>query len=96
MFGDRTGYEASCNEIIINYYIDDLDDNIIIQTGKIIMDSWKEKLKEKYPKYQFSIILSFNKGYCTIRFHKIREDEDRWLESDLDKYENEAIIVEEI
>lgn len=96
MFGDKTGYEASCNEIRINNYIDCLDDVTVIQFGKIIMDAWKYKLKSEYPKYKFCIILSINKGYGIIRFHVIREDESQWLTNDLDEYADESIIVQEV
>ncbi|NOW04336.1 hypothetical protein [Clostridium beijerinckii] len=96
MFGDRTGYEASCNEIRINDYINYSDEGTVIQLGKLILNAWKDKLKTEYPEYNFCIIFSFSNGFGTMRFHVIREDESRWLESDLNKYKDEAIIVEEI
>lgn len=95
MFGDRTGYEASCNEIRINDYIDYSDEFAVIQLGQIIMDIWKYKLKTEYPKYRFCIILSFNEGYVTLRCHVVRENESLWLKDNLDEYEDDAIIVQE-
>ncbi|WP_297422750.1 hypothetical protein [Clostridium sp.] len=53
MFGDRTEYEASCNEIRINDYINYSDESTIIQLGKLIINTWKDKLKTEYPKYNF-------------------------------------------
>lgn len=95
MFRDRTGYEASCNEIRINDYIDYSDEVAVLQLAEIIMDTWKYKLKTEYPKYKFCIILSFSKGYVTMRFHVIRENESSWLKADLDEYKDEAIMVQE-
>lgn len=92
---DRTGYEASRNEIRINDYIDYSDEVAVLQLAEIIMDTWKYKLKTQYPQYRFCIILSFSKGYATMRFHVIRENESQWLDADLDKYKNAAIMVEE-
>lgn len=95
MFRDRTGYEASCNEIRINDYIDYSDEVAVLQLAEIIMDTWKFKLKTEYPQYRFCIILSFSEGYATMRFHVIRENESSWLKTDLDEYKDEAIMVQE-
>lgn len=95
MFGDKTGYEASCNEIRINDYIDNSDEFAIIKLAKIIMESWKYQLIAKYPKNKFCIILSFCEGYTTLRCHVIRKNESSWLKGDLDEYSDEAIIVQE-
>lgn len=95
MFRDRTGYEASCNEIRINDYIDYSEEVAVLQLAEIIMDTWKYKLKTEYPQYGFCIILSFSEGYVTMRFHVIRENESSWLKADLDEYKDEAIMVQE-
>lgn len=95
MFGDRTGYEASCNEIRINDYIDYSDEFAVIQLAKIIMDTWKYKLKSEFSKYRFCIILSFSEGYATLRCHSVRENECSWLKDDIDEYKDSAIIVQE-
>ena len=95
MFRDRTGYEASCNEIRINDYIDYSDEVAVLQLAEIIMDTWKYKLKTDYPQYRFWIILSFSEGYVTMRFHVIRENERSWLKADLDEYTDEALMVQE-
>lgn len=95
MFGDRTGYEVSCNEIRINDYIDYSDEFAVIQLAEIIMDTWKYKLKSEFPKYRFCIILSFSEGYATLRCHAVRENEGSWLKGDIDEYKDSAIIVQE-
>ncbi|GAA0086292.1 hypothetical protein UT300007_27310 [Clostridium sp. CTA-7] len=95
MFTDRTGYEASCNEIRINDYIDYSNEVAVLQLAEIIMDTWEYKLKTEYPQYKFCIILSFSEGYVTMRFHVVRENESSWLKADLDEYKDEAIMVKE-
>jgi hypothetical protein len=95
MFRDRTGYEASCNEIRINDYIDYSSEVAVLRLAEIIMDTWKYKLKTEYPQYRFCIILSFSESYATMRFHVIREEESSWLKTDLDEYKDEAIMVQE-
>ncbi|WP_460263628.1 hypothetical protein [Clostridium sporogenes] len=96
MYGDRTGYEASCNEIRINDYVDFYDDYNILSLSKVIIQAWKYKLKTEYPGYKFLIILAYREGYATLRFHIFREDEGTWLLNDLNVYKEEAILVEEV
>lgn len=95
MFGDRTGYEASCNEIRVNDYIDYCTEFAVIQLTEIIMDTWKYKLKSEFPKYKFCIMFSLSEGYATLRFHVIRENEGSWLKNDIEEYEDSAILVQE-
>jgi hypothetical protein len=95
-FKDKTGYEASCNEIRINDYVDYYSDEVaLLQLAEIIMTAWEYKLRTAYPQYKFCMILSFNDGYATMRFHIIRENENPWLKADLNGYKNEAIMVKE-
>ncbi|AVQ47802.1 hypothetical protein C7M60_18785 [Clostridium botulinum] len=96
MCGDRTGYEASCNEIRINDYVDVYDDYNILSLSKVIIQAWKYKLKTEYPEYKFLIILAYREGYATLRFHVFRENEGTWLVNDLNAYKEEAILVEEV
>ena len=93
--GDRTGYEAGCNEVRINDYIDYCDKISVLELGQIIMETWKYKLKTEYPQYNFCIILAFREGYVTMRFHVIRENENSWLTPDLDEYKDEAIMIQQ-
>jgi hypothetical protein len=92
--GNKTGYEASCNELRINDYLDDnkTQDDILIYGLRILHD-WKDKLKRDYVNQKFVLILSFDKTYVTLRFHKKREGEN-WLNSDLGKYQESILIME--
>ena len=94
IFGDRVGYEASCNEIRINDYIISGSFNSIIKLSFKIIEILKDKLKSKYPNDKFCIIFSSDKEVVTLRFYKIRKDEKTWLnEEDLEKYTEEALMV---
>ena len=42
MFQDRTGYEASCNEVRLNDYIDCSDEMGVLKTAEIIMKVWEK------------------------------------------------------
>lgn len=95
MFQDRTGYEASCNEIRINDYIDCTDEMGVLKTAEVVMKVWEKNLVAEYPQYRFCIILSFSEGYATLRFHMIRENEKSWLKSDLETYKDEALMIRE-
>lgn len=95
MFQDRTGYEASCNEIRINDYVDCPDEIAILKTAIIIMNVWKNRLLLEYSKYKFCLILSFSDGYATLRFHVLRKNEHPWLKKDIEEYIDTALLVQE-
>lgn len=93
-FGDRVGYEASRNEIRVNDYIIEGSFNSIVRLSFKIIEILKYKLKLRYPNDKFCIVFSSDKEYVTLRFYKIRENENSWLnEKDLDRYVDEAIMV---
>lgn len=93
-FGDRVGYEASRNEIRVNDYIIEGSFNSIVKLSFKIIEILKYKLKLRYPNDKFCIVFSSDKEYVTLRFYKIRENENSWLnEKDLDRYVDEAIMV---
>lgn len=98
VYGDITGYEFSCNEIRINDYIDYREDQsiCILRFALQLQKSWALKIKSEYPEYNFSFILSYDNEYVTLRFHKIRIEEEHYLSLDLNSYTDEAILVIDI
>ena len=93
-FGDKVGYESSCNEIRINDYIISGSFNSIVKLSFKIIEILKDRLTSKYPNDKFCIIFSSDNKYVTLRFYKIRKYEKTWLnEKDLDKYKQEAIMI---
>ena len=96
MFQDRTGYEASCNEIRINDYIECDDEIATLKTAMIVMNVWKNYLLREYAQYKFCLILSCSEGYATIRFHVLRDNEHPWLKGDIEEYTSNALLVIEL
>ncbi|WP_342479905.1 hypothetical protein NST07_18015 [Paenibacillus sp. FSL L8-0340] len=95
---DKTGYEASCNELRVNDYIKDIDktrDNILICALQI-MEGWENQLRKCFPGNKFLIVLSYDDQYATLRFYKERPEEKNWLSHDLEGYKDQAIMVKEV
>ncbi|NRT79273.1 hypothetical protein [Clostridium beijerinckii] len=93
---DRTGFEASYNEFRIEDYFDWCIGRPIegLAMAVKLSEIWECKLKRDFPSYKFHIIIGFDGKYTTIRFHKIRDEEDCWIElDDLDGYNDESIAV---
>ena len=86
LYGDWTGYEASCNEIRLTDYLDLNKENI----GNIIdvFNHLKEGLLNMYPNRKFCIIFSMDESDITVRFHTYREVEGLWISEDLESYDN--------
>ena len=97
---DDTGVECFVN----HFHIED-DMHSPPPKNKKTADYWQyglrlvfvlvEKLIVFTPNSAFKIILSANKGTCAVRFHKVRQGE-AWIDSDLENYEEEAVMVVEI
>lgn len=98
VYGDRTGYEASRNELRINDYLEISKNReyYLVEVALQLMEVWGLKLKAKFPESEFCFIIGYNEGYVTIRFHKIRLNEMNWLADDLEAYEKEGILTKVI
>lgn len=79
--GDRTGYEASCNEM--RFSIDDVPVVGIPEFAEAVLHC----LSAKYQNKQFCIYVSFEGQNLDLRFHTYRPDEGTWLKRDLDSYD---------
>lgn len=92
MYGDRSGYEASNNEIRLNDFINGnlIDFRSVLALGINILDIWEIKLKRKYPNGRFCLIITYGDNSIILRFHQVRDDENMWLIEDLEQY-NEAV-----
>ncbi|MBY8911647.1 hypothetical protein KY305_02585 [Bacillus sp. YC2] len=97
MYGDKTGYEASCNELRVNDCLDNenLSEDEVLIYAFHVMDGWEHQLNESFPEHKFILILTVDEGYATLRFYKFREEESSWLNEDIEK-NGEAVLVREI
>lgn len=94
MFGNRTMYEISCNEVCMNYYVEPNDNLYVAQIGIVVMDAWKYRLKAEYPNDKFCIIMEVSDTHTILRFHKFREGEGGIIGNNLENNTENAIIVE--
>lgn len=89
---DRTGYEAGSSETRIDTYF---DNDISIETGTeialIVLEMWAFRLKELQPGTKFCLIVFSDENHVEIRFHKIHEGENMWLDEKLEHYEDGAV-----
>lgn len=92
---DETAFEASYNEFRIEDYFDwcikDAEQGLIL--GNKLSEIWEFKLKKCFPNYKFHIIIEFDGKFTTIRFYRLRKNEDSWISlNDLDEY-NKSIAI---
>lgn len=95
-FPDLTGYECFVNHIHVEDYVgyreDGLEPEGTLKQGFIFAHRLLEKLSSSFQKSPFTVILAFGASGCSIRFHSTRVGE-QWLSDDLEKYEQEALLV---
>lgn len=96
VYGNRTGYEASYNEIRINDYVEEFKNGPIeglALTLRIARD-WENQLIRDFPNYTFHIVIGYDDEFTTLRFYKFREEEGSWIAIDnLEGYVSEAVMV---
>jgi len=89
-YTDKTGYEASCTEILINHYIDNesIETDELITITLLLIETLSEKLKLMSRNKDFCFIFSVDNDYkyVTLRFHKVRCNEPLWVSMDLEDY----------
>ena len=99
---DLTDMECTINHIHIMNYLSPYDSPIHIAVDSLIesiayIKELKEILQNEFPEIPFRIILSNeweDPRRCTIRFHRIRDDEPQWIKiDDLEGFREEAILV---
>lgn len=98
LYIDKTGYEASRNELRVNDYIKYVKNEVqvVLSFALQILECWSFKLKNDFPQYKFNLILSCDNENVTLRFHRKRNNEVDWLEKDLEGYGENAVLVKQI
>jgi hypothetical protein len=99
IYFDRTGFEAYHNHIHIGNYLD----KELKNSGEELLLAFKainilgKLLVNRFPQYKFHIVLSFDGNQAILRFYRLREDENCWINiTNLDGYQDEAVLVKEI
>ena len=62
-----------------------------IQVALIALEIWALKLKQMEPDSKFCLIMSSNEDRVEIKFHKIRDNEIKWLADDINSYQGGAV-----
>ncbi|MDR0873976.1 MAG: hypothetical protein LBN27_11015 [Prevotellaceae bacterium] len=90
-FQDKTGNEAFNNK----FYIDIFCYRKKPLSYLKISISFCWRLIEKLNTFneQFRIILTYQSDFVNIRFHKFRKSDIEYLSENIDKYENECIVI---
>ncbi|MGL4655403.1 MAG: hypothetical protein ACRCWM_05930 [Sarcina sp.] len=94
VFGDRTMYEISCNEVCINFYVEPNDNLLVAKVGFVVMEAWKYRLKSEYPKENFCIVMEVSDTHTILRFHKFKAEEGLVIGNDLGNSTDIAIAIE--
>lgn len=95
-FSDETGYESFVNHIHVEDHVPPEDGpasaSVLLTNGISLASTLHTLLRQSFPEEGFEVILSLEDNHCTVRFHKKRTGE-QWLRSDLDEYQEEALMV---
>ena len=89
---DKTGYEAVNTDTRIDCYFEGKVSMIArTQIALIALEIWALRLKQMEPDSKFCLIMYGNEDRVEIRFHKVRENEIKWLADDLEGYQGDAV-----
>lgn len=94
MHTDRTGYEASCNDIGLNYYFSEKTSiRAMLETSHAIATCWQQTIMNFDPQKQHCIIIGCIDESITMRFHSIWPDEPLWIHDDIENYSEAVAYV---
>ena len=93
-FPDLTGFECFVNHIHVEDELDSPvpDQTALLKQGIALALATKSQLRSIFSGRLFRVIVAATAYGCGVRFHLVRPGED-WLASNLDGYEEEAILV---
>lgn len=90
-YGDKTGYEASNNEIELNYIFENsIPDEIGIKIAILLIKTWLPQIKKIDKNARIFFMIFCSEDGVQLRFHKIHNGEPMWIDMDIDSY-NEAV-----
>jgi hypothetical protein len=91
-FPDVTGFECFVNHIHVEDQLHYDDPLALLRQGVAFgLAVWRQ-LRSAFPSKPFKVIVAATAPSCGVRFHLVRPGEE-WLASDLDGYQEEAILV---
>ena len=85
-------YEVDNTDTRIDCYFEDKISRIArTQIALITLEIWALRLKQIDPDSKFCLIMCSNEDRVEIRFHKVRENEIKWLADDINSYQGGAV-----
>ena len=93
MYFDKTDYESSNTETRIDCHFEGkVSMKAGTQIALIALEIWALRLKQIDPDSKFCLIMCSDEDHVEIRFHKIRENEIKWLADDLESYQDGGAV----
>lgn len=97
-FGDRTGFEASESHVHMIDISKTFKKHPLegLRFAKKLLEIWSIKLKIDFPEYEFILILTYHDDDTILRFHRLRESEETWINiNNIEDFE-EGIIIRKV
>ena len=92
MYFDKTEYEVDNTDTRIDCYFEGKVSMMArTQIALMALEIWALRLKQIDPDSKFCLIMYSNEDRVEIRFHKVRENEIKWLADDLEGYQGDAV-----
>ena len=89
---NKTVYEAGSTETRIDCHFEgEISMMAGTQIALIALEIWALRLKQMDPDSKFCLIMCSNEDRVEIRFHKVRENEIKWLADDINSYQGGAV-----
>lgn len=89
---DKTGFEASCNEVHLDSILEgNFDYSILLKMAFLLIETWSFRLRDNGYIGKYCFIISCSNNDLVLRFHKVRNNEDRWLSDNIEDYNMEAV-----
>ena len=89
---NKTVYEAGCTETRIDCHFEGKVSMMAgTQIALIALEIWALRLKQIDPDSKFCLIMFSDEDHVEIRFHKVRENEIKWLGDDINSYKGGAV-----
>ena len=92
MYKYKAWYETSNTETRIDCHFEgEVSMMAGTQIALIVLEIWSLRLKQMDPDSKFCLIMCSNEDRVEIRFHKVRENEIKWLGDDINSYKGGAV-----
>ena len=88
---DEAGFEAFINHVHLEDVLPEKSPSDVEQQTMLFVGRLASELTRAYPAKEFVVIASIGDS-ATVRFHENRKAQ-KWLDDNLERYENEAVLV---